>query len=381
MSTPSISSPHDQEQPARVLNVFKGLDRGGAETLMLVGARHRHPTTTTTEVAYLSARHHQLVDDLAAEGVAVTCLAPGSMIDLRWLGRLRRMLAATDVAHSHSPVPATAVRIVSRTLPRRRRPRLVTTEHNVWDSHHPLTRLAEWATFKLDDAHLAVSDAVLESLPEAYRANVEVVKAGVDLDDVRAHADRAGLRRELGVADDEILIGTVANLRPQKGYPDLLRAARQVVDAMPAARFVAAGRGPHHSELEALHRSLDLGDRFMFLGHRTDAVRVMSGLDVFCLASHHEGLPVALMEALALGLPVVSTRAGGIPELVTDDRQGLLVEVGDVGALANALISEAGDIDQRTAHARAARATGDQLSITTSVRRTEALYRTLVESR
>jgi glycosyltransferase involved in cell wall biosynthesis len=364
----------------RVLDLVKGLDRGGAETLLLTGARHRYPAITS-EIAYLSSRHDQLVDELTAEGVKVTCLAPGSMVDPRWLWRLRRALAEVDVTHSHSPVPATAARIVSRTIPRHRRPSLVTTEHNVWDSHHPLTRLAERITFKLDDAHLAVSTAVLESLPETYRPGVEVVRAGVDLDDVRSHADRTGIRTELGVSDDEVLIGTVANLRAQKGYPDLLRAARHVIDAVPNARFVAAGRGPQQGELEALHLDLGLGDRFRFLGHRADAVRVMSGLDLFCLASHHEGLPVALMEALALGLPVVSTRAGGIPELITDGDQGLLVDIGSVDALANALISEARNTEERATHARAALATGDQLSIKTSVKRTEDLYRTMVEAR
>jgi len=189
------------------------------------------------------------------------------------------------------------------------------------------------------------------------------------------------MRTELGVSDDEVLIGTVANLRAQKGYPDLLRAARHVIDAVPNARFVAAGRGPQQGELEALHLDLGLGDRFRFLGHRADAVRVMSGLDLFCLASHHEGLPVALMEALALGLPVVSTRAGGIPELITDGDQGLLVDIGSVDALANALISEARNTEERATHARAALATGDQLSIKTSVKRTEDLYRTMVEAR
>ena len=83
-------------------------------------------------------------------------------------------------------------------------------------------------------------------------------------------------------------------------------------------RFVAAGRGPLEDELRAQKDRLGLGDRFTFLGYRADAVRVMAAFDVFCLASHYEGLPIALMEALALGLPVVATDVGGVAELVTD---------------------------------------------------------------
>ena len=209
----------------RVLTLVKGLDRGGAESLLLVGARHRDPLAVTHEVAYLSARHHELVDDLEAEGLPVTCLAPRTVRDLRWLGRLRGAMARAQVVHAHSPVPAVAARLVARTLPRARRPKLVTTEHNVWDSHHPATRIAERLTFGLDDAHLAVSEAVRRSLPAGRRAAVEVVVAGVDLPAVRGQADRDAVRRELGVADHEILVGTIANLRPQKGYPDLLHAA------------------------------------------------------------------------------------------------------------------------------------------------------------
>ena len=363
----------------RVLTLVKGLDRGGAESLVLVGARHRDPQAARHEVAYLSAAHHELVGDLEAEGLPVTCLAPGSMLDLRWLGRLRQAMGRAQVVHAHSPVPAVAARLVARTLPRARRPTLVTTEHNVWDSHHPLTRFAERATFGLDDAHLAVSEAVRRSLPPGRRSQVEVVVAGVDLPAVRAEADRDGARRELGVAHHEVLVGTIANLRPQKGYPDLLRAARTVLDAAPEARFVAVGHGPQEAEVAALHRRLGLGDRFVLLGHRADAVRLLSGFDVFCLASHHEGLPVALMEALALGVPVVATRAGGIPELVTDGRHGRLVPVGASDELAAALLAEVGDVTKREAHAEHAAMAGGALSIETSVRRTEALYRDLVE--
>lgn len=362
----------------RVLTLVKGLDQGGAESLVLVGARHRDRQAATHQVAYLSASHRQLVGALEAEGVPVTCLAPGSVLDLRWVGRLRRAMAEAQVVHAHSPVPAVAARLVARTLPAGRRPRLVTTEHNVWASHHHVTRLAERVTFGLDDAHLAVSEAVRASLPPGRRSRVEVVVAGVDLPAVRAQADREAVRRELGVGDHEVLVGTIANLRPQKGYPDLLRAARSVVDQAPAARFVAVGRGPQEAELAALHRELGLGDRFTLLGHRSDAVRLLSGFDVFCLASHHEGLPVALMEALALGVPVVATRAGGIPELVTDGRDGRLVPVGAVGALTAALVAEVTDDVARKAHADHAADTGATLSIETSVRHAEALYRHLV---
>lgn len=378
MPPSSDPSPTPSDAPVRVLTLLKGLSRGGAESLALLGARHRDRTGLDHSLAYTSARHDDLVEEIAATGVPVTCLGGPRPWDLRWLLRLRAAMGSVDVVHSHSPVPAVGARLARLTLPRRRRPRLITTEHNVWESHHRLTRLAESLTFGLDDAHLAVSDAVRRSLPAAKAERVEVLVQGVDLDALRATADRDAVRRELGVSDHHVVVGTVANLRPQKGYLDLLRAAATVSAQAPDVRFVAVGRGPQEDEIRALHRSLDLGDRFTLLGYRADAARLLSGFDIFCMASHHEGLPVALMEALALGLPVVVTRAGGNAELVTDGREGRLVEPGRPTDLAAALLGVVTDDTARKAHAQHAADRGDTLSITTSVQRHEALYRALV---
>lgn len=364
-----------------MLTLLKGLSRGGAESLALLGARHRDRDGFDHSLAYVHRDHRELVDDVRSEGVPVTCLDGGRVWDLRWLGRLRRAMRSVDVVHTHSPVPAVGARLVSRTLRRRDRPRLVTTEHNVWDSHHRLTRLAENLTFDMDDAHLTVSEAVRRSMPPTRATAAEVLVQGVDLPAVRAAADREGARAELNVEDHEVLIGTVANLRPQKGYPDLLTAAATVIAEAPAARFVAVGQGPQEDEIRALHQTLGLGDRFVLLGHRADAVRLMSGFDIFCMASHHEGLPVALMEALAMGVPVVVTRAGGNAELVSDGDQGRLVDPGRPADLAAALLGLATDDTARKAHAQRSRDRGDELSILASVRRHEELYRQLAGRR
>ncbi|MEO6629814.1 MAG: glycosyltransferase, partial [Aquihabitans sp.] len=253
-------------------------------------------------------------------------------------------------------------------------------EHNVWDSHHPATRLVDRITFGLDDAHLAVSEAVRASVPRSGVGRVEVVIHGVDVDSVLAEADRVEARRELGIRDDEVLIGTVANLRSQKAYPDLLRAARKVLDQVPTARFVAIGKGPAETELRTLHGELGLGDRFTFLGYRRDAAHLASGFDIFCMSSHHEGLPVALMEALVLGIPAVATTAGGIPELVTDRVEGRLVPTGRATELAAALAEVATDPAQLRRYADAAAKRGRSLSVDTAIRRTEDVYRALMES-
>jgi glycosyltransferase involved in cell wall biosynthesis len=255
----------------------------------------------------------------------------------------------------------------------------VVTEHNVWSSHSPLTRFADRATEGRSETHLAVSEAVRESLPRPIRSRTRVIRYGVDAAEIGLEREhRAEQRRLLGVDDDEIVIGTVANLRATKGYPDLLAAAREVVDRVPKARFVAVGRGPMEEELRARHHDLGLGAHFTFLGFRSDAMRVMSAFDVFCLPSHYEGLPIALMEAMALGLPAVATAVGGVGELVTDGTDAVLVPRGDPTRLAEALVTLALFPSRRAELGAAARTRSETFDAPKAVRAIEAVYAEVV---
>ena len=218
-----------------------------------------------------------------------------------------------------------------------------------------------------------------DSLPARLRSRFEVVRHGVDLEALaRDRAARESVRIELGVASDDVVVGTIANLRSQKDYPTLLHAAARVLERSPRARFVLIGQGPLEAEIRELQQQLGLGPRVTLLGRRDDATRVLAGCDVFVLSSRFEGLPVALMEALGLGLPVVATRVGGIPELVTDGVEGLLVPPGAPDRLADALMTVLDDAPRRAAMAAAALARGPELDRRAAVTTIEARYRSLV---
>lgn len=363
--------------PARVLWLIKGLGPGGAERLLVLSAGQIDRDRFSVRVAYVLAWKDALVAELERTGVVVHCLGTKQSWDPRWLPRLRRLLRddPVDIVHVHSPLAAIGARVVLRTMPRRTRPRMVTTEHNVWDSYTPLTARVHALTSKGDDARLAVSHAVRASMPTRLHDDAEVVIHGIDLEAVRAELDqRDSVRAELGIDNGELVVGTVANLRANKAYPDLLQAARIVVDRLPSARFVAVGQGPDEQSIRDLHRELELGDRFQLLGYRSDAVRVMTSFDVFCLPSRHEGMPVAVMEAIALGLPVVASAVGGVPELVRDREEALLLEPGQPGALADALIGLLEDPARRAVMAGAARRRSEEFAVDRSVRRVEAVY-------
>src|SRR5262249_47274612 len=138
-------------------------------------------------------------------------------------------------------------------------------------------------------------------------------------------AQRSAVRAELGLQSGELAILTIANYRRQKAYPDLFEAARRLRDAAVNARVFAVGHGPLEAEVKALHAQLGLAGFVELLGYREDAMRIASGCDIFVLASCHEGYPLAVMEAMASGLPVVATNVGGVPEAVRDGIEGLIV--------------------------------------------------------
>jgi glycosyltransferase involved in cell wall biosynthesis len=361
----------------RVLWLVKGLGPGGAERLLVEHAAARTGDDFSYEAAYVLDWKQHLVPELEALGVRTHCLGSRSELDPRWTTRLASLLHREhyDIVHAHSPMIAAVARVESRAL-RRSRPAFVYTEHNRWPSYRRETRLANHATFGLNDAVFAVSGDVRASIPARYRSSVEVLVHGIDLQRVRARcAQRDEIRRELGVQPGEALAVTVANLRAGKDYPGLIDAARQVVDRGIDVRFVTAGQGQLRDEIEEHRRRSGLDERFVMLGYRDDTTRLIAAADVFVLASRHEGLPVTVMEALTLGVPVVATAVGGIPEVVTEDN-GILVAPGDPTALAGAIEQALDPMVHRRLVEGAGR-TGDRFSNAHAVARIEATYASL----
>ncbi|MGZ8753321.1 MAG: glycosyltransferase [Acidimicrobiia bacterium] len=365
----------------KVLWLVKGLGPGGAERLLVAAAATHDREAFSFEVAYLLPWKNHLVEELEGLGVPTQCLGVRDERDLRWAHRLRERLHSdpVDVLHAHSPYPAGIARLVVRTLPRRLRPRIVYTVHNTFSSFSMPTRLLNGVTYPLDAADIAVSSEVYDTIWPRLRSRTEVIVHGVQLDDVRAEAThRNEVRAELGIDPDEVVVGTIANFRRQKDYPNLLRAAAVLARRDVPVRVVAVGQGPLEAEMRSLHESMGLGDRVLLLGHREDALRVLGACDIFTLASDNEGLPVALMEALALGLPVAMTAVGGVPGAVTDGVEGRLVPPSDPEALADAIEELALDPAARDRMGAAARIAGERFDIRVAVAQIEAVYREVV---
>jgi glycogen synthase len=167
---------------------------------------------------------------------------------------------------------------------------------------------------------------------------LETLHHGLDQAAVAGWGGGDGVRAELGIPEHAPVVGNLANFKAAKDHPTLLRAAARVRERLPEVRFLLIGQGPLEPEARRLAAELGLDATVVFTGFRTDAHRLLAALDVFTLSSTYEGLPIALIEAMALGRPAVVTRVGGVPEVLADGDQGLLVPPRDPAALADGLL-------------------------------------------
>ena len=189
---------------------------------------------------------------------------------------------------------------------------------------------------RMIDRLVCVSKAAAETFREAGFPSDLVVTIPNGIDRPAAPGPRAQTRQTLGLPEYAFLVLTVARFTAQKGYPVLLAAASSVVIAMPDVRFVLVGSGPDRAPLEALARTRGIAESVLFLGERHDVPDLLVAADLFVLPSFFEGLPLVILEAMALGLPIVATRVGGTVEALGGDYPWL-VDAGNPAALAAAI--------------------------------------------
>lgn len=368
----------------KVLLLIKTLDPGGAEKLVITQLAARTDARMPYQVAFVKSRMNRWEPRVRDQGVPVTDLRGDSALNLGWALRLRRLILsdAIDVVHSQSPSVACIARLIIRSIPRRKRPIHAYTEHNLWASYHPLTRLLNRLTYPLDLANFAVSNEVKASIGWPASRTVETLTLGVIPSELeRDDAKRDLARRSLSIAPDEILVGTVANLRSAKALHDLLTAAEIVLKAEPTSRFVIVGGGRLENELRVQCANLKISDRVNLLGSRDDAIDVLRAFDVFALSSVHEGMPVAIMEALALGVPVVSTAVGGVPEMIRNGVEGRLVRPCWPDGLAEALIEVVRSADLRSRMGQAGLKRAEQFDARKNLVKVEMRYREVLSAR
>lgn len=325
----------------RVFHLVKGLGRGGAETLLVRTAPTPLASPRRNAYGYFLPWKDALVTEIESQGCQVKCFPAKNSLEmflrlpeiLRFLARWR-----PDIIHCHLPLAGVVGRLAGRLLgvP------VVYSEHNLQERYHWATRRANHLTWTLQKQVIAVSQEVEESIASTMPAAtpVQTVLNGVDCQvfhrDLSVRRDK---RQELGLSDSDFVIGTVAVFRKQKRLDLWLEAASRVAATFENASFLIVGDGPERPLVEEAIARHGLSGRVILPGLESCVLPYYCAMDAFFMSSDFEGLPVALLEAMACELPVVSTTAGGIGEVIQNPEQGLLAEKGDVDALVAHLCS------------------------------------------
>ena len=240
-----------------------------------------------------------------------------------------------------------------------------------------LRRLAIRWTSSRARAIVAVGNQVAASLSDLRidRNKIVVIPNGIPVPAVNG-STRARTRGRLGLPDDTPVLACVARLVPQKRHADLIRALPMVVSRQPAARLILLGQGPEEAALRSLAAKCGVERHIEWMGHRNDAIEMMAGADLFVLPSAYEGIPVALLEAMAIGLPVVVTDVPGTSEVVENGVSGLRVPAADPAGLAEGILRILDDREEAVGLAReAARRVRESFSAEAMIDGVDALYR------
>ena len=323
----------------------------------------------------------------AAEGLELIPLAPRTEMDLSAAWRLSRLMKRTvpDVVHAHDPhgvaMAALALSIGSGAAASRATMPALVVSRRV-DFHLKANSFSRWKHRQVD-GFIAASEAIRQMLladgipPE----RTITVHEGIDVDHVVA-APAVNLHEALFLPHGAPIVGNVAALVPHKGQRYLIDAAHLVVQHAPDTRFVILGEGELREHLEKQVHEHHLEKHVLLPGFRTDVLGCIKAFDLFVMSSVTEGLGTSLLDAMAAARPIVATTAGGIPEIVEDGVNGLLVPPRDAQALADAILRalEDGELRRRLGDAGLARV-NERFTVERMVAATAVAYQRIVNAR
>ena len=348
------------DRSLRVTHVVLALDTGGLERIVLdlvrVGREHgQDPSVICLE------RPGTLAGQVEALGVPLWCADKPPGLRLGTVTRLRKLLrnSKPDVVHTHQ---IGALLYAGPAARLEKVPVVVHTEHinNVAKARSAARRIRVRLLWGLAgtfaDRFCCVSDDVAQAV-KAYRTvphqKVRVVLNGIDTAVFGSSGDCESLRRELGIPHDAPVIGTVGRLNEVKSQDLLIRSFANIAKHDPKPHLLLVGDGPELQNLRRMAANPGLSNRVHFAGYQARPERFLHVMDIFALTSRLEGMPLAILEAWAAGRPVIASRVGGVPAIVTDGQNGVLFDSGDEVALTRALgrLLAIPDEARRLAHA------------------------------
>ena len=361
-----------------VLHVIEDLHSGGAERVVIDLASHVNRTQFRPLVCCLRKKG-SMAAELETQQIPVFALDKRRKIDLGLLWRLRHLLRTekVEVVHTHVFTANLWGRLAALLAGV---PVIITHEHSSFTVDRRVFRGLERILTRWTDCTVAVSQQLAGRLMRECRVRCERLRTiynGLNLPAQKPDSTRARtLCAELGLQKFEQIIGSVGRLDARKNYCLLIEAFARLRKRFPNAGLVLVGAGAEAAALKKKAAALGIVGSVVFAGHRTEIAELLSLFTLFCLPSQTEGISIALLEAIAAGVPVVATRVGGTPEIISDASMGTLVPPGDVDALLTALADTLENVDAAREKARKAQQQiGTNFTLQKTVRQVEKLYR------
>ncbi|GGD30228.1 glycosyltransferase [Flavobacterium orientale] len=314
----------------KVLHIIKSLGRGGAEMLLPETLKMHDTSAFEFHYIYFLPWKNQMVQAIEAAGGKVTCLAAKNNIAL--LFQYRKIIRyckenQIQLIHAHLPWAGFVSRLVHRLtdIP------VLYTEHNMQERYHYVTKLVNKYTFNFQTLGIGVSEDVTHSITKniAPKINVRTLLNGVNVTSfVRtSRPENAAIRKQLQIPETAFLIGTVAVFRFQKRLDLWLEILKQTIDSDSNVYGIIVGAGILEPQIKAKQEALGLQGKVIFVGLQTEVKPYYEAMNVFMMTSSFEGLPIALLEAMSMECAIVTTDAGGIKEVITSEKEGLMVDV------------------------------------------------------
>jgi glycosyltransferase involved in cell wall biosynthesis len=365
----------------KVVHIVPMLSPGGAERVAVHIVRGLNPRRYEPAVISFTGRLGCDLDYLLEDaGIEVRYLGKRPGFDYRMYYRLPPVLneLKPDIVHTHLHV----FRYALPFLPLRKKASVLHTVHNLAEREiEPQLRWLQRYALKHGVVPVAVAEEVADSLRRLYGIQrCRVIANGIPTDGyAKPQIPRKEWRAREGFGEKDVLFVCVARFSTQKNHALLLNAFARGPACDPNAHLVLVGEGILQKSLETQAKSLGIDRQAHFLGLRTEIPDVLGAMDVFVLSSDYEGNPLSVMEAMAAGLPIVSTAAGGVPNLLENGKEGLIVQPGDVDGLSSAMTFLSGNRELRQfLGGAAARRAKEKFDVSKMVQAYEELYESLV---
>lgn len=337
-----------------MLHLIDDLNLGGAERVMATLVDSLPKDKYRTIVCALE--DGPVSRELRQKGIEVIILPKSRPYDIIFLLKLLHLISKEKVKLIHSHLLITD--IYGWLAAKLSRIPIVITIHGKsllnWKHGNRVFRFVAKRSNKIITVSNSIKDEIVKKLTLPLD-NFITIYNGIDLSRFRDMTQDLTLKRHINIEPTSLMVGSIGGLRPVKDYGTLLESMPIVIQEFPEAKFVIVGDGPLKESLELKVKSSKLEKNVTFLGWRRDIPQILSDFDIFVLSSLTEGISISILEAMAMGKPVVATDVGGNPEVVEDDKTGFLAPQGDFQGLANAIIKLLKDKELREAMGRSGR--------------------------